>query len=293
MQNIKVAACVVLYNPEDEIFENISSYISNVDLLYIVDNSTTHNQKLIEKLLNTFTNIEYINNNDNLGIATALNIGCNKALVNGYDWILTMDQDSKFINFPHYLHCLETLEESNNIAILSANTNYNKEMKIPTQAICDFEEKFSAITSANLLNLKLFEQIGKFEDKLFIDLVDYDYCIKAQMNNFKVLYFPNIFVQHALGAVFLRKNIFTKKTRAKREHNPQRIYYFARNYLYLSKKFGKYFPKELNIFKILNILFIHEITKILLYEDQKTVKLHAKFLGLIHFLTNKYGKHML
>ena len=193
MQNIKVAACVVLYNPEDEIFENISSYISNVDLLYIVDNSTTHNQKLIEKLLNTFTNIEYINNNDNLGIATALNIGCNKALVNGYDWILTMDQDSKFINFPHYLHCLETLEESNNIAILSANTNYNKEMKIPTQAICDFEEKFSAITSANLLNLKLFEQIGKFEDKLFIDLVDYDYCIKAQMNNFKVLYFPNIY----------------------------------------------------------------------------------------------------
>jgi rhamnosyltransferase len=293
MQKNRVAGCVVLYNPEDDVFENIASYILNIDLLFIVDNSTTHNKKLIEKLSNTFSNIEYINNNDNLGIATALNIGCNKALEKDYEWILTMDQDSQFINFSHYLSCLGGLQNTDNIAILSANTNYNEKMKVPKEAVCNFEEKFSAITSANLLNLKLFEQIGKFEDKLFIDLVDYDYCIKAQVNNYRVLYFPNIFVKHALGTVFLRKNIFTKKVRAKREHNPQRTYYFARNYLFLSKKFGKNFPKELNIFKILNILFIHEVTKILLYEDQKAAKLRAKFLGLFHFLTNKYGKHII
>ncbi len=293
MQKTKVAACVVLYNPEDDVFENIASYIENVALLFIVDNSTSHNKQLIKKLQNSFANIEYINNNDNLGIATALNIGCNKALEEGYEWILTMDQDSKFINFTDYLACLESLKNTQNIAILSANTNYNEEMALPAQPICNYEEKFSAITSANLLNLKLFEKIGKFEDKLFIDLVDYDYCIKAQLHNFKVLYFPNIFVKHALGTVFLRKNLFTKKMRAKREHNPQRTYYFARNYLYLSKKFGKDFPKELNILKIINILFVHEVTKILLYEDQKLAKLHAKFLGLFHFLTNKYGKHTL
>ena len=293
MAKTKIAACVILYNPENEIFDNIASYIGDVGMLYIVDNSTSHNHLLIEKLSHSFSNIGYINNNDNLGIATALNIGCDRALEDGYEWILTMDQDSKFVNFPHYLSCLENLQNTDNIAILSANTNYNEDMEIPKEALCTFEETFSAITSANLLNLKLFEKIGKFEDKLFIDLVDYDYCIKAQMNNFKVLYFPNIFVKHALGTVFLRKNIFTKKTRAKREHNPQRTYYFARNYLYLSKKFGKYFPKELNIFKIINILFIHEVTKILLYEDQKTKKLYAKFLGLFHFLINRYGKYTL
>ncbi|MDH4943440.1 glycosyltransferase [Sulfurimonas sp. C5] len=292
MERTKVAACVVLFNPEDDIFENISSYVAHVGSLIIVDNSTVHNQTLIQKILDTFQNIEYINNHDNLGIATALNIGCNKALEDGYDWILTMDQDSRFINFSHYLSCLENLKNTDEIAILSANTNYNEEMEIPNEAICSYEEKFSAITSANLLNLKLFEKIGKFEDKLFIDLVDYDYCIKAQIHNFKVLYFPNIFVKHALGTVFLRKNLFTKKTRAKREHNPQRTYYFARNYLYLSSKYGKYFPKELNMLKILNILFIHEVTKILLYEDQKGAKLRAKFIGLLHFFTNKFGKYI-
>ena len=36
---------------------------------------------------------EIILNKENLGIATALNIGVRKALENGYEWILTMDQD--------------------------------------------------------------------------------------------------------------------------------------------------------------------------------------------------------
>ena len=293
MQNDKVAACVVLYNPEDDVYENIVSYVTEVDVLFVVDNSTRHNEDLINRLHTSFSNIEYINNNENLGIATALNIGCTEALKKGYEWILTMDQDSRFINFCDYLSCLSKLDNTDNIALLSANTNYNEEMTVPTKPECSFEEKFSAITSANLLNLKLFEKIGRFEDKLFIDLVDYDYCIKAQIHNFKILYFPHIFVKHALGTVFLRKNPFTKKIRSKREHNPQRTYYFARNYLYLSKQYGRYFPKQLNMPKVLNTLFIHEVTKILLYEDQKGAKLYAKLLGLWHFLTNKYGKHTL
>ncbi len=41
----------------------------------------------------------------------------------------------------------------------------------------------------------------------------------------------------------------------------------------------------------MNILFIHEITKILLYEDHKLKKIYAKFLGLLHFLIGKYGKY--
>ena len=39
--------------------------------------------------------IEVIFNEENLGIATALNIGVKEGLRQGYNWILTMDQDSK------------------------------------------------------------------------------------------------------------------------------------------------------------------------------------------------------
>jgi len=291
LNNIEVAATVILYNPEDDVYENISSYGKDVTTLIIVDNSTLHNTKLIEKMQNTFENLIYINNNANVGIATALNLGCEKAIELGFEWILTMDQDSRFINFNDYKACLSKLENTHEVAILSANTNYNETMSLPENPQCSYEEKFSAITSANFLNLSLFEKIGKFEDKLFIDLVDYDYCIKAQVNHLKVLYYPHIFVKHALGAVFVRKNLITRKKRSKVEHNPQRTYYFARNFLYVAKHFGKKFPKEMGMLKILNILFIHEVTKIILYEDQKLKKLYAKFMGLSHFLLGKYGKY--
>ncbi len=34
----KLAACVVLYNPDKNVIKNIESYIKFVDILYIVDN---------------------------------------------------------------------------------------------------------------------------------------------------------------------------------------------------------------------------------------------------------------
>ena len=287
----KITGTVILYNPEDDLYENIQSYISDIDVLYMVDNSTVHNKKLIKKLQNSFTNIVYINNNANLGIATALNIGCDKAIEDGAKWILTMDQDSKFINFEHYIKCLESLYNTSDIAILSANTTWDDKKEVPSNLSCEYKETFSAITSANLLNLELFEKVGRFEDKLFIDLVDYDYCIKAQSKNLKVLYFKDVLVKHALGSVFLRKNLITRKIRTKVEHNPQRVYYFARNFLYVAKKYGKQFPKEMGMLKTLNMLYIHEVTKIILYEDKKLKKLYAKLLGAFHFLICKYGKY--
>jgi len=288
--SLKLSATVILYNPEDEIFDNISSYANDVDMLIVVDNSTTYNVPLIDKLKSEFSNMTYINNNANLGIATALNIGCDEAIQNSCDWILTMDQDSRFINFPHYKKCLESLQNSDDIALLCANTNWSEPLGIPKNPTCENEEKFSAITSANFLNLKLFEQVGRFEDKLFIDLVDYDYCIKIQVQKLKILYFKDALVAHSLGTVFRRKNLITGKIRTKVEHNPQRVYYFARNYLYVASKYGKQFPKEMGMLKTLNILYIHELTKIILYEADKSKKINAKLIGLYHFLIGKYGK---
>ncbi len=287
--SLKVSATVILYNPEDEIFDNILSYAKDVDNLIVVDNSTTHNDNLIKRL-EEFNNLIYINNNANLGIATALNIGCDKAIEKESDWILTMDQDSRFINFKHYKECLLHLEDKDNTALLCANTNWSEEQGIPDNPSFDGKDQFTAITSANFLNLKLFEQIGRFEDKLFIDLVDYDYCLRVQVKNFKILYFKDALVQHSLGAVFKRKNLITRKIRTKVEHNPQRVYYFARNYLYTAKMYGKRFPKEIGMLKTINILFVHEVTKIILYEDDKFKKLYAKLLGLYHFVINQYGK---
>ena len=288
MATPRVAATVILYNPEDEIALNIASYVELVETLYVVDNSTHHNKNLIEDITNKYTNVEYINNNDNLGIATALNIACDKAIEDGFEWILTMDQDSQFINFEHYLQCFYKVA-NDDVAITAVHATWHPEA-VQQQGSCEYEEKNLVITSGNLLNLNLFKQIGGFEDKLFIDMVDHDYCLKARSLGYKILYFPNVLLKHSLGNLFKRKNLITGKIRNKIEHSPQRVYYITRNFFYVWRQHHKKFPQEFNLLKTLNILFIHEVTKILLYEDQKWAKIKAKFLGFTHFLLGKYGK---
>ncbi|WP_428739271.1 glycosyltransferase [Sulfurimonas sp.] len=290
---LKIAATVILYNPEDDIVKNLQSYAKQVDKLIVVDNSTNKNDKLIEKIHSEIPHTIYIDNQDNLGIATALNIACDKALELNYDWILTMDQDSEFINFTDYLNCLQKFHAQDNIALLAPNTQWHARTYLPQNPTCTYEERFLVITSGNFLNLKLFNQIGRFEDKLFIDMVDHDYCMKANMQGLKIYFFNDILVEHSLGNLFQRKNPFTRKLRNKIEHSPQRAYYITRNFLYTWKQYSKQFPKEFHLLKTLNILFIHEITKILIYEDQKFKKIYAKFLGLFHFLIGKYGKYTL
>ena len=293
---IKLAACVVLYNPDDTIFENILTYGNYVDKLIVVDNSLKKNNFLIDKLSEVFeSKLIYINNNDNLGIATALNQACDKAIELQFKWILTMDQDSSFVNFSHYKKCLEKVQNVNNVALLAANTDKEGYSNFDiNECSCNYrEDKFSVITSANIVNLEYFEEIGRFNDKLFIDMVDYDYCLRINIKKFKILYFPDVFVEHKLGEVHLRTNIFTRKKKYKTEHNAQRAYYISRNSLYLSKNYGKYFSKEFGMLHILNIVFIHDVTKILIYEIDKWNKLKAKFIGLYHFIINRYGKYNL
>lgn len=293
---IKLAACVVLYNPDDTIFENILTYGNYVDKLIVIDNSLKKNNFLIDKLNEIFeSKLVYIDNNDNLGIATALNQACDKAIELQFKWILTMDQDSSFMNFDHYKKCLEKVQNVNNVALLAANTDKEGYSTCDiNECSCNYrEDKFSVITSANIVNLEYFEEIGRFNDKLFIDMVDYDYCLRINIKKFKILYFPDVFVEHKLGEVHLRTNIFTRKKKYKTEHNAQRAYYISRNSLYLSKNYGKYFSKEFGMLHILNIVFIHDVTKILLYEIDKWNKLKAKFIGLYHFLINRYGKYNL
>ena len=287
---------MVLYNPDDTIFENILTYGNYVDKLIVIDNSLKKNNLLIDKLNEIFeSKLVYIDNNDNLGIATALNQACDKAIELQFKWILTMDQDSSFINFDHYKKCLEKVQNVNNVALLAANTDKEGYSTCDiNECSCNYrEDKFSVITSANIVNLEYFEEIGRFNDKLFIDMVDYDYCLRINIKKFKILYFPDVFVEHKLGEVHLRTNIFTRKKKYKTEHNAQRAYYISRNSLYLSKNYGKYFSKEFGMLHILNIVFIHDVTKILLYEIDKWNKLKAKFIGLYHFLINRYGKYNL
>ena len=88
---MNIQGVVVLYNPDYTILDNIKSYLDGIEKLYIVDNSETKNHELINKIVSISAKCIYIDNNGNQGIAHALNVGAQKAIEDGADWLLTMD----------------------------------------------------------------------------------------------------------------------------------------------------------------------------------------------------------
>ena len=94
----KNTSCVVVaYNPDIDVIKNILSYIRYFDKLFVIDNSDLDNVKLFEPLVQEF-GLEYIPLLDNTGIAKALNIGFEKSIEYGYQFVVSMDQDSQFNN---------------------------------------------------------------------------------------------------------------------------------------------------------------------------------------------------
>ncbi len=277
-----ICATVILYNPELKLIHNILSYSHYVDKLIIVDNSEVDNTFFMQELKKIISNFEYISNGENLGIATALNIACKSAKELNYQWILTMDQDSYFCDFELYIRSCNTCITSE-IAVMTPNSELNCEN---INMNCEILETDKTITSGSLINLNIYSLIGKFEDKLFIDEVDFEYCLRAKKNGYKVLFLKNVPLKHSLGEINQK---ISRKDKTKSQHNYVRRYYITRNHFYVSKLYGNEF-KEYKMRTSLYQYIYRNSWKILTREDDKLKKILSIFLGFKDFLINNYGK---
>ena len=93
---MKIAGLIVLYHPGFEVINNIQSYLREIEKLFVVDNSEPNYNSVEQELIKLGANFRYIVNSKNLGIAKALNQGVEAAVSEGFEWLLTMDQDSYF-----------------------------------------------------------------------------------------------------------------------------------------------------------------------------------------------------
>ena len=276
-----VVAVVILYNPNRLVIKNILTYHSFLENIVVVDNSETANEEILNDL-KKMLKIHLIVNQENKGIATALNQGIQKAILLGGEWILTMDQDSYFEGdmLKNYFKLFDDLNDKVKIAALGPN--YEKENSL--EQIIKVE---NLITSGTLLNADVFNKIKGYDEKLFIDEVDNDYCYRAQLEGYDLYQCNNIFMNHALGNKKQITSIFgSKKTRIL--HSPIRLYYIVRNSLYMSEKYKNVFPIAI---KKTNRDVIVRIKNNLLYGSEKWSTIKFLLLGILHFKKNRFGKY--
>ena len=276
---MKLAGVVVWYHPNINDVQNIFSYINDLDRLYIFDNSDNKNNR---KFVPDSKKIKYISKKKNLGIATALNYAAKEAIREGYEFLLTMDQDSKFKkNDFKKLKALASKIDWSKIGIISPWHNTKLKVTKPKEKI---DYPIDVMTSGNIVNLEIFSKLKGFKDFLFIDGVDIEYCLNLKKNGYKIMRCNTIELTHDLGNIFYRN--FLGKEFMCDNHNYLRVYYMTRNYRNIRKLYHDIAPEFCDkLIKIKGLIF-----KIIFFENDKFRKLRSIFWGILDYQSAKYGK---
>lgn len=286
-----ICAIVVTYFPDKEFSGRVEAIAHQVDRVVIVDNrSGDETLDQLSQLTQKFP-IDLIANDQNLGVATALNLGVAKAREGGAQWVLLFDQDS----IPdgdlveQLIAIYSGCDDRDKIAVLGAN--FYHEITGVAYFSCDddqqaFLERKSVITSGSLIPLSCIATIGGFVDGLFIDYVDHEFCFRARANGLRVLLSCKPLMKHSIGGVKPKKIPGVKSLPT--QNAPVRYYYIVRNNIYMLKNF---FLSDMGYMTRHQLFILACLLSILFVQSNKLENLKYYFKGLLHGLLNVPGPY--
>lgn len=275
----RIASVVVLYHPADDVTRNFHSWAGQVETVFVVDNSENDISNVVSAIAE-LDNVTIIRNRRNEGIARALNIGAQQAIEKGYEFLLTMDQDSCADEsmVSRMLECLDGLNMEK-IGIVSP-FHVTGSGNVPGREVC--QDVMTPMTSGCLLNLAAYRSVGPFRDDFFIDFVDNEYCLRLRRNGFGVYRANQARLGHTVGDTkkygpFIATN-----------HSPLRRYYKTRNRFRVFCDYVRDFPGHC-LFDLVRLM--KEITSIILFEREKLDKLIMMWRGWRDFRQGTFGKY--
>ena len=271
---MKIAVGVVLYNPDvKKIKLIIKEYYEKVNYFFFVDNFLKNINELEKNIRNMSDKIIIIKNTENQGIAKALNQLLKISYEKDINYLLTLDQDS-FIEYNHINNMKKYIND--NIAIvcpeiIDLNKKKNKYLKN------EYEQVNRCITSGSLMNLNVCRKIGYFDEKMFIDYVDFDYCKRITLKGYKILKIKDCFLKHEIGKRTIKKffGVYVYPT----NHSSKRVYFYFRNIHYYCLKFKNKMTYKEKIYEIIRIMW--KYISIILYEKDKKEKIKNANKGFL------------
>lgn len=281
--NLTVGIGIVTYNPDiQQIIHNVAE-IDNREIV-IVDNGSDNQFELKDKL-SCYPRVNIILNDNNLGIACALNQIMQYFFEDGIDWVLTLDQDSQFeaSEISEFTDASNALDLSN-VGIMCPifyDVRTNKRFDNPKEKYqayntsSRFVDVPKCITSGSLTSVKAWNAIGGFDNFLFIDYVDDDYCYRLNKANYRIIQMRNVELPHEIGSNPKYVN-FLGKERYLVAYSPFRLYYQTRNFIYLLKKDKGFSEGE----KWEKYRPLRDLIRVLFFEKGKIQKTKAILSGL-------------
>lgn len=257
---------IVLHYLNSELTLDCLSSLSSCDKekiefeIYLVLNSS--DKTLSQKIKDDYQNVILVENNQNTGFSRANNLGIRKAIDNGCNHFLLLNNDTVvhkklILGLVHFVHNNKEIGlvspkiyfapdheyhhdrykkkdrgkviwyaggklDMNNVYAGHLGLNEVDHGQFNKTSETDF-----ATGCCMLITKEMVDKVGLLEEKYFMYFEDIDYSFRAKKANLKVMYYPEVFLWH--------KNASTSGSPGSSIH----IYYQTRNRLY----FGfKYFP---------------------------------------------------
>lgn len=275
-----ICAGIVTYNPDILRLEcNIQAlYENGIKEIYIVDNNSINKKDVkesVEKL--KIANVIYFN--ENKGIATALNKILEIALQNKFQWCITMDQDSVLPE--SFVHEAQPFL-STDVGLVCP---CSEESEISNSHSKGIIEQSRCITSGAITSVEAWQHCGGFDELLFIDYVDFDFCVRIRVGGYHIYKMTSFLLDHQLGNVNIK--IFLGKQIPIYNHSPKRTYFFVRNGIIFIKKNHSYICVTKECYTILRWVLIK-----ILFEGNKIQTVKSFFTGFIDGIRyKKRGKN--
>lgn len=285
MRKNNICGVVTLYNPTEKNISNIASYINGLDCLFVVDNSPIYDSARFA-FAEGSDKVKLLSFGKNIGIGAALNLAVIQANKLGYEWLLTMDQDSFFNKFQfekYIMSCLMMSED--NVALFSP---VHDQKDYVDSDVIRYDSVEAVSTSGNLLNLAIIEKIGFFNEQLFIDSVDHDYCLRARILGYRIIRTKNICLYHKIGEDYIG-SMFKIRKKTFYIHSPKRMYFIMRNALYLRREYGQYYPEYTKAY--VKRIF-ERASKCVRYTDRRSEYLKYIVKGILDYARGHYGNRV-
>jgi rhamnosyltransferase len=257
----RIYGIIVTHQPDERSFrETLLAARDQVDRLLIVDNSTSPSsrERVIELVRQSEAGREgsvsiLAGAQGNVGLARALNAGLARGLQEGFDLFLILDQDS--VLAPGAVDALrqasvglhQTLryvvlaarnveEASSPVHRLLSQLYYRSEAptgKSPAPSPL-------AMTSGLLLDSGTLRRVGFFDESLFLDAVDHEYCLRSWRDGVPIYLVPTATIRHREGQSdpAIRGRIAFDRRHA----DAGRLYYVTRDSLKVVRRYWRARP---------------------------------------------------
>jgi rhamnosyltransferase len=300
IQDQLVCAVVVTLQPDLQVTQRLDALIRQVPYAIVVDNASSDSLVALLRSWTRSHNADLLTNEQNLGVASALNQGFRLALAKGYAFVLALDQDShvrpgmvdaELAVYQAHSGVMRTaiiapmIEDPDNGIkaryLRSRGKFFFERVDCAGNVIDDVS---SVISSGGLFNLAAYREIGPFRDDYFVDYVDTEYCLRARRHGYRISVACQAGLYHKWGDI-RRIQVGPLEIRPT-FHSPQRWYFISRNRIDIIRTHGLMYPH----FVVYDLLLaIWWIVRMLIFEDFRFAKAKCFLRGTVDGLLGRMG----